>query len=131
VGRLRQRGLTVPRLTGQEMADITGYLYTAYYFESAAGRAERGRELVQKRGCPACHPIHRKGANIASDLTIDSIVSTPAGQAAAMRNHGRYMATKARRQSTTPTPLLPPRPDRYAATVRADTGPPVEGSCDG
>lgn len=39
---MRQRGLTVPLLTGQEMADITAYLYSAYYFESAAGRAGRG-----------------------------------------------------------------------------------------
>jgi hypothetical protein len=81
--------------------------------------------------CLARHPICRKGAKIGSDLTIDNVVSTPAGQAAAMRNQGRYMATRARRQSTTPTPILPPRPDRYAATARSDTGPPVEGSCDG
>jgi hypothetical protein len=47
----------------------------------------------------------------------------------APRNRARWI--RARRQSTTPTPILPPRPDRYAATARSDTGPPVEGSCDG
>jgi mono/diheme cytochrome c family protein len=96
---MRQRSLTVPRLTGQEMADITAYLYTAYYFESAAGRAARGRELVPQKGCLDCHTIYRKGGNSASDLAIDNVVSTPAGQVAAIWNHARYMETEGRRQS--------------------------------
>lgn len=102
---MREGTLTVPRLTGWEMADITAYLYTAYYFESVAGRAGRGRELVQKKGCLACHSVYRKGGNTATDLAIDNVVSTAVGQVAAMWNHGRYMETKARRQSTT-LPLL-------------------------
>ncbi len=98
---MRQRDLAVPRLTGQEMADITAYLYTAYYFESAAGRAGRGRQLVQAKGCLGCHAVYRKGGNSASDLAIDNVVSTPAGQVAAMWNHARYMATQARHRSMT------------------------------
>jgi cytochrome c2 len=101
----KERGLTVPRLTGREMADIMAYLYTTSYFESVAGKAGRGRELVQKKGCLACHTIYRKGGNIASDLAIDNVVSTAVGQVTAMWNHGRYMETKGRRQSTT-LPLL-------------------------
>jgi mono/diheme cytochrome c family protein len=103
---MRQRGLTTPpRLTGQEMADITAYLYTTYYFESAAGRVGRGRELVQQKGCLGCHTIYRKGGNGATDLAIDNVVSTPAGQVAAIWNHARYMQTEGRRQSTTLSPL--------------------------
>jgi len=102
---MRQRGLPVPRLTGQEMADIAAYLYTSYYFESPAGRARRGRELVQKKGCLTCHAIYRKGGNSASDLAISNVVSTPAGQVAAMWNHARYMETQGRRLPTT-LPLL-------------------------
>ncbi|HEY7435869.1 MAG TPA: c-type cytochrome [Methylomirabilota bacterium] len=98
---MRQGGLPVPRLTGQEMADIAAYLYTAHYFDSAAGRAGRGRELVQRKGCLDCHAIYRKGGNSASDLAIDNVVGTPAGQVAAMWNHARYMATQARQRSMT------------------------------
>ena len=121
----RERGLTVPRVTGQEMADITAYLYTAYYFESAAGRAGRGRELVQRKGCLNCHTIYRKGGNTASDLAIDNVVSTPAGQVAAMWNHARYMETEARRQSMT----LPPLTGQELADISAylaalGSGPP-------
>lgn len=102
---MRERGLTVPQLTGQEMADITAYLYTVYYFESATGRAGRGRELVQRKGCLSCHAIYRKGGNTASDLAIDNVVSTPTGQVAALWNHARYMDTEARRRSMTLPPL--------------------------
>jgi mono/diheme cytochrome c family protein len=98
---MRQRGITVPRLTGQEMADITAYLYTVYYFDPAAGRGVRGRELVKAKGCLACHSIYRKGGDVAADLAISNVVSTRAGQVAAMWNHGRYMETEARRQSIT------------------------------
>jgi mono/diheme cytochrome c family protein len=83
------------------MADIAAYLYTAHYFDSAAGRAGRGRELVQRKGCLDCHAIYRKGGNSASDLAIDNVVGTPAGQVAAMWNHARYMATQARQRSMT------------------------------
>lgn len=118
---MSQRGLTVPRLTGQDMADVTAYLYTAYYFESADGRAGRGRELLRTKGCLACHSIYRKGGNIASDLAIDNVVSTRAGQVAAMWNHGRYMETKARRQST-PLPLLTGQELADIATYLAGLG---------
>ena len=105
VGRHETARAPVLRLTGQEMADIAAYLYTAYYFESAAGRAGRGRELVQQKGCLTCHAIYRKGGSSASDLAISNVVSTPAGQVAAMWNHVRYMETETRRQSTM-LPLL-------------------------
>jgi mono/diheme cytochrome c family protein len=87
------------------MADITAYLYTAYYFEAAAGQAGRGRDLVRRKGCLNCHTIYRKGGSTASDLAIDNVVGTPAGQVAAIWNHARYMETEARRQSMTLPPL--------------------------
>jgi mono/diheme cytochrome c family protein len=81
------------------MADVSAYLYTVYYFDAAAGRAGSGRDLVRRKGCLSCHSIYRKGAGTAPDLAIDNVVATPAGQVAAMWNHGRYMETAARRQS--------------------------------
>jgi hypothetical protein len=51
----------------------------------------------------------------------DNVVSTRAGQVAAMWNHGRYMETKARRQST-PLPLLTGQELADIATYLAGLG---------
>jgi cytochrome c2 len=118
---MKQRGTPMPRLTGQEMADTSAYLYTVYYFDPAAGRAGRGRDLVQKKGCLSCHAVYRKGAGIATDFAIDNVVSTPAGQVAAMWNHGRYMETAARRQSAG-LPLLSGQELADIATYLAGLG---------
>jgi mono/diheme cytochrome c family protein len=96
---MKQRGAPIPHLSAQEMADVSAYLYTVYYFDAAAGRAGSGRDLLRRKGCLSCHSIYRKGAGTAPDLAIDNVVATPAGQVAAMWNHGRYMETAARRQA--------------------------------
>ena len=93
------RGLAAPRLTGSEMADIAAYLFTAYYLDSPTGRAPRGRELLEQKGCLSCHAIYRKGGKTASDLAINNVVGTLSGQVAAMWNHGRYMETEGRRRA--------------------------------
>jgi mono/diheme cytochrome c family protein len=98
---MRKRSLAPPQLTGPEMADIAAYLYMTYYFDSPTGRAPRGRELVEQKGCLSCHAIYRKGGKTASDLAINNVVGTVSGQVAAMWNHGRYMETEGRRQAVT------------------------------
>ena len=98
---MKARGVAATRLTGQEMADLAAYLYTTYYFDSPAGRAPRGRALLEQKGCLSCHAIYRKGANTASDFAANNVVPTTAGQVAAMWNHGRYMETEGRRQGVT------------------------------
>ena len=96
---MKARGLAAPLLTGPEMADLAAYLYETYYFEPATGRAPRGRELVEQKGCLSCHAISRKGGKTASDLAISNVVGTVSGQIAAMWNHGRYMETEGRGQA--------------------------------
>jgi len=54
-------------------------------------------------------------------MAIDNVVSTRAGQVAAMWNHGRYMETKARRQST-PLPRLTGQELADIATYLAGLG---------
>jgi len=98
---MKERGIPLPALTGQDMADITAYLHTVHYFDPSAGRAERGRQLVRTKGCLGCHSVYRRGGATASDLAVSNVVSSPAGHVAAMWNHGRFMETEARRQLTT------------------------------
>jgi mono/diheme cytochrome c family protein len=91
-----RRGIEVPRLTGQEMADIIAYLHASHYFDRVQGAARRGQRLVQRKGCLSCHSIYEKGGGRAPDLAKSNVVSSQLGQLSAMWNHGRYMENQSR-----------------------------------
>ena len=97
---MKERGLAMPVLTAEEVADITAYLHTVHYFDPAAGRSDRGQALVASKGCLGCHSIYRQGGKTASDLAVSNVVGSPAGQVAAMWNHGRLMEIGALRRGT-------------------------------
>jgi mono/diheme cytochrome c family protein len=99
---MQQRGIQVPRLKGQEMADIVAYLYVSHYFDEAADAA-RGRELVNAKGCLGCHAVRGTGGKTAKDLAAYPGLRASAGVVAALWNHPRYV--EAQRQAV-PWPTL-------------------------
>jgi cytochrome c len=99
---MQQRGIQVPRLKGQEMADIVAYLYVSHYFDEPAD-AGRGRSVVDARGCLACHAARGTGGKTARDLATYAGLRTSAGVVAALWNHPRYV--EAQRQAV-PWPSL-------------------------
>jgi mono/diheme cytochrome c family protein len=96
--RMKERGIEVPRLSGQEMADVLAYLYTSHYFDQAASAA-RGQGLLQGRGCLGCHSVRGKGGKLAADFATSNVVGTPASIVAAMWNHSAFMEDKAQKQN--------------------------------
>lgn len=102
--RMKERGIQVPRLTGQEMADILAYLYTSHYFDQAAS-PQRGKELVQMKGCLTCHSVRGKGGKISADFATSEAAGSPASLIAGMWNHSRFMEAEARRREV-PWPVL-------------------------
>lgn len=91
--RMKERGVTLPELSGQDIADILAHLYVSRYFEPAGNR-ERGGALVKDKGCLGCHTVRGAGAKpatIAADFTRSAAVRTPQGLVAGMWNHSRYM----------------------------------------
>jgi mono/diheme cytochrome c family protein len=96
--RMKERGIEVPQLAGQEMADIVAYLYTAHYFDPAAGNSARGQQVVQTKGCVACHSVRGKGGKAAADFATSNVVGSPASLVAAMWNHSRSMEDQAAKQ---------------------------------
>jgi mono/diheme cytochrome c family protein len=92
--KMKERGLEVPKLSGQDVADVLAYLFTAHYFDQQASAA-RGGTLVRDRGCTACHSVRGEGAKTAADLTASTVVGSPAALIAAMWNHGPRMESKA------------------------------------
>jgi cytochrome c2 len=84
---MRARGLAVPRLRPEEMADLVAYLYAAGYF-SERGNAARGRQLAVEKGCTACHaPAGRGGRSTAPPFDRLGNLESPAAVVAAMWNH--------------------------------------------
>lgn len=95
--RIKERGIQVPRLTGQDMADILAHLYVSHYFDRGAS-AGRGRQLVQSKGCLTCHSVRGKGGKISADFATSQVVGSSTALVAGMWNHSRYMEAEAQRR---------------------------------
>jgi mono/diheme cytochrome c family protein len=102
--RMKEKGIQVPRLTGQEMADVVAYLYVSHYFDQTAS-ASRGQQLLQSKGCLVCHSVRGKGGKVGPDYAASKTVGTSAGVIAAMWNHSRLMEAQAQKQEI-PWPVL-------------------------
>ena len=100
--RMRERGIEVPRISGQEMADIVAYLYVSHYFDQEVD-ASRGREVLEAKGCFGCHATSGKGGKIGADLSRYRKASSAAGLVAALWNHPRYLE---KQRQEVPWPLL-------------------------
>jgi mono/diheme cytochrome c family protein len=83
---MRQRGISVPQLRPEEMADLVGYLYSVKYF-AQAGDPERGRRRVWDKGCLDCHSLDGRGGSAAGDIAEARGLSSPAAVIAALWNH--------------------------------------------
>jgi mono/diheme cytochrome c family protein len=106
--KMKERGIAVPKLTGQEMADVVAYLYTAHYFDDIRGQAARGQKVVQDKGCVACHSVRGKGGTVAADFATSTVVGSPSSVVAAMWNHGARMEGQAEKQAAS-LPVLSPQ----------------------
>lgn len=96
--KMKQRGIPVPQLTGQDMADVVAYLCVSHYFDDVTGQAARGQQLVQGKGCVACHSIRGKGGTVAADFATSTVAGSPSAVIAAMWNHGARMEGQAQKQ---------------------------------
>lgn len=97
---MKERGIEVPKLSGQDTADILAYLYTAHYFDPRAS-ARRGGALVVERGCTNCHSVRGKGGTAAADFATSTVVGTPESVIAGMWNHSARMEAAAPAQRVT------------------------------
>ncbi len=91
-----KRGVPRPTFSGQEMADVTAYLYFVNYANVRA-TPSRG-ETVFKQKCAACHTLGR--AAIGPDLVAAAGLDRPIGIIAAMWNHAGAMEQETTRRGT-------------------------------
>ena len=97
---MKARGIEVPKLSGQDTADLLAYLYTAHYFDPRAN-VRRGANLVQDRGCTSCHSVNGKGGTVSADFAKSSVIGSPASVVAAMWNHADRMEAAAEKKDVT------------------------------
>lgn len=93
---MRARGVPVPQLRAEEMADLVAYLYAIRYF-GEPGDPRRGRELAAAKGCLGCHSLAGKGGKVAGDLARSRGLESPAGVVAALWTHTAVMAQEPER----------------------------------
>jgi len=88
------RGITIPALKPEEMADLVAYLYTSDYF-AGGGSPNRGWTTLSAKGCLACHGVFGERGKTASDLAAAPGPSSPARVLAELWNHTTVTAPAA------------------------------------
>jgi len=83
---MRTRGISVPQLQPEEMADLVAYLYSVRYF-AGSGTSQLGRTRVRQKGCLACHSLDGSGATAAPDLARIAPLGSPAEVISVLWNH--------------------------------------------
>jgi mono/diheme cytochrome c family protein len=88
---MRARGVSVPQLEPEEMADLVGYLYSLQYF-TETGSPDRGPRRLREKGCLACHSLRGQRESVGGDIAAVRGLSSPAAVIAALWNHTRVDA---------------------------------------
>jgi len=83
---MTDRGITLPQLRPEEMADLVAYLYSVRYFASG-GSVPKGWVVATNKGCLNCHGVSGERGKPASDLTKAKALDSSAAVLAALWNH--------------------------------------------
>ena len=89
---MKEKGIDLPSLSPQEMADLTAYLFSTRYFDES-GDPDRGKVLFLKKQCNLCHA---RGAKMSGLANLKGKIS-PILMAQAMWNHGPDMLERMRK----------------------------------
>lgn len=87
---MRARGISLPRLGADEMADLVAYLHSIGYF-AEPGDPRKGRERVTDKGCLGCHAVSGTAGKTAGDLAWVKGLESPATVISALWNHAFVM----------------------------------------
>jgi mono/diheme cytochrome c family protein len=63
----KRRGVVIPQLRADEMANLVAYLDSVGYFADS-GNAKRGQNLALDKACVVCHSAHGLGAPIGREI---------------------------------------------------------------
>ncbi len=87
---MEQAKMIKPNLTGEEMTEISGYLYFLKFFDEP-GNATRGKYLFTEKGCNHCHLLTGKGKGGEPGLDQFPQNISPVFLSQSIWNHGPVM----------------------------------------
>jgi mono/diheme cytochrome c family protein len=90
---MQSKGISVPQLAPEQMADIVAYLYSVRYF--ASGNVQQGYTVASQKGCLHCHVLRGERGKPASDLAKVKGLDSPSAALAALWNHALVTTTVA------------------------------------
>ena len=93
VAGIKQAGITYQTLTGQEITEITTYLYFLRFFDQP-GTAAAGEVLFDQKGCMSCHPVLGRGRDGAPGIDEFPRNASPVFLSQAMWNHSLRMMAR-------------------------------------
>ena len=88
--RFEGTDLAWPQLTGDEVIELTSFLYYIDYL-GRPGNPKAGQRMFTVKGCAACHSIGREGGKRGPDLGELEQFASPLYIAQAIWNHGPSM----------------------------------------
>ncbi|MFQ5830635.1 MAG: c-type cytochrome [Candidatus Methylomirabilia bacterium] len=98
--RMRELGISRPRLDPRETGDLIAFLFTLNYFDPP-GDVEAGRRLFTEKKCVGCHQVGGIGGVVGPNLDFLKQYGSPIFIAAAMWSHGPRMAEAMRARGIT------------------------------
>jgi len=87
---MKQAKIMKLNLTGEEITEISGYLYFLKFFDEP-GNATRGKYVFNEKGCNNCHPLTSKGKEGESGLDQFPQNISPVFLSQTIWNHGPVM----------------------------------------
>lgn len=93
--KMKERGVSFPRMNEREMADLLAYLYFLQVM-GEGGDASKGSQLVTQKSCAQCHAFGGDGPRIGPDLAKSDAVRSPILWISEMWNHAPRMQQRMR-----------------------------------
>lgn len=128
---MAERGIEVPALSPEEMADLIGYLYF-FQFIDPPGDATRGWAVYKEKRCATCHASAGAGKPVAPPLAeVVEKLRTPLEVITEMWNHaGKMQAKMAEENVAWPVLKGSEMADlmAYLLSLHRDSGRPVGAS---
>jgi cytochrome c551/c552 len=90
---MKQAKIIRPNLSGEEMTEISAYLYFLKFFDEP-GNPARGKYLFNEKGCNHCHPVAGKGSEGEPGLDQFPQNISPVFLSQSIWNHGPVMIAR-------------------------------------